>query len=142
MKTYSPSSKNIQKNWVHVDASNKVLGKVAVEVANMLTGKNKATFSPHMDLGDKVVVTNAKNVVLTGSKLKNKIYYHHTGYPGGLRSIKADKLMNKKPTEVLRKAISGMLPKNKLHKVRMSNLFIYEGTEHPHNAQISANAKS
>ena len=82
------------------------------------------------------------NLFILHEKLKNKIYYHHTGYPGGLRSIKADKLMDKKPTEVLRKAISGMLPKNKMHKVRMSNLFIYEGTEHPHNAQISANAKS
>src|SRR3972149_6403958 len=129
-KTYTPSSKKLHKKWVHIDASSKILGKIAVEAANILMGKNKATFSAHMNLGDKVVVTNAKNVVLTGNKLKDKVYYHHTGYPGGLRSIKADKLMNKKPTEVLRKAISGMLPKNKLHKVRMSNLFIYEGTEH------------
>ncbi|HLB51657.1 50S ribosomal protein L13 [candidate division WWE3 bacterium RIFCSPHIGHO2_12_FULL_38_15] len=140
MKTYSPSSKKLQKKWVHIDASNKILGKVAVEAANILIGKNKATYSPHMDLGDKVVVTNAKNVVLTGRKLKNKIYYHHTGYPGGLRSTKAEELMNKKPTEILRKAVSGMLPKNKLHKVRMSNLYIYESGEHPHNAQLLKNA--
>ena len=98
-KTYTPSSKKLHKKWVHIDASSKILGKIAVEAANILMGKNKATFSAHMNLGDKVVVTNAKNVVLTGNKLKDKVYYHHTGYPGGLRSIKAGKLL--KPSGII-----------------------------------------
>ncbi len=137
-KTYAPNAKQIIKEWHFIDADNKVLGRLATEVAVLLMGKNKPQYAPNAEIGDKVVIINAAKIAVTGNKLKDKVYYHHTGFPKGLRSITMGKLLDKKPTEVLRKAIEGMLPKNRLRKERMSNLYIYEGTEHPHKAQANA----
>ena len=135
MKTYTPKGNEIERAWRLVDAEGKVLGRVATQIANILRGKNKPTFSPHMDTGDFVVVVNAGGVKLTGKKLTDKIYHHHTGYPGGIRSISAEKLLEKKPEQLLIEAVKGMLPKNKLQKVFMSKLKIYAGAKHPHEAQ-------
>lgn len=137
-KTYAPNNKQIKKEWHFIDADNKVLGRLASDIAVLLMGKNKPQYAPNAEIGDKVVVTNASKIAVTGKKLHDKTYYHHTGYPKGLRSITLEKLLEKKPTEVLRKAVEGMLPKNRLRKVRMSNLYIYEGIEHPHKAQENA----
>ncbi len=134
-KTYAPNPNKIEKSWHFIDAQGQVLGRLATDIASKLMGKNKAIFAPNEDLGDKVVVTNASKIAVTGNKMKNKVYYHHTGYPSGLRSETMEKLMARKPEEVLRKAVLGMLPKNKLRKVRMANLYIYKDSEHPHQAQ-------
>ena len=134
-KTFAPNPKEVEKKWHFIDAENKVLGRVAAEVVVLLMGKNKAEFSPNEVVGDKVVITNAKNIAVTGNKLKDKLYQHHTGFPGGLRTETLGKLMARKPNEALKRAIYGMLPKNKLRDRRMTNLYIYEGAEHPHTAQ-------
>lgn len=134
-KTFAPNSKNISKEWHFIDADNKVLGRLAAEIVVLLMGKNKAVYAPNAEVGDKVVVINAAKVAVTGRKLENKVYQHYTGFPGGLRSETLGKLLARKPTEVLRKAIMGMLPKNRLRDLRMNNLYIYEGAEHPHKAQ-------
>lgn len=134
-KTYAPNPNKIEKDWHFIDAQGQVLGRLATDIASKLMGKNKAVFAPNEDMGDKVVVTNAAKIAVTGNKMKNKVYYHHTGYPSGLRSETMEKLMARKPEEVLRKAVLGMLPKNKLRKVRMANLYIYKDSEHPHQAQ-------
>jgi large subunit ribosomal protein L13 len=112
------------------------LGKVAAEVSVLLTGKNKPNFSPNINVGDKVVVINAEKVAVSGSKLKRKVYHRVTGYPGTVKSETLEKLLSRKPPEAIRKAVYGMLPKNKLRKKRMGNLYVYQGTEHPHQAQI------
>ncbi len=138
-RTYIPTHNKLEVDWKIVNAEGKILGKVATEIADMLTGKNKPTFTPNINVGDKVVVINAEKVEFSGNKLQDKKYYWHTGYPGGIKSETLGKLFARKPTEVLKKAVSGMLPKNKLRKVRMSNLKIYEGTEHPHQAQLGGN---
>lgn len=135
-KTFAPNPNKEQKGWHHIDASEKVLGRVASDIAKIIMGKNKATFAPNQDMGDKVVVTNASKVVVTGDKEKSKIYYRHTTYPGGLKSESYDKLMIRRPTEALRRAVYGMLPKNKLRDTRIKNLHIYEGAEHPHTANL------
>ncbi len=124
-KSFTPKKENIKRNWVFIDAEDKILGKVAVEAAMALTGKNKPTYAPHINMGDKVVVTNASKVVLTGTKSKSKKYHSFSGFPGGLKTVTAGKLMETKPEEVMRMAISGMLPKNKLRKERLTNLYIY-----------------
>lgn len=136
-KTTTVKKNDIKQDWHLIDAKGKVLGQLATEIAVILTGKDKPTFSTHINVGDYVVVVNAKDVVVTGNKREGKIYYWHTGYPGGIRSETFSKLMERKPTEALRRAVKGMLPKNKLQKHRMRNLFIYEGSEHPHVAQVN-----
>ncbi|TQC51605.1 50S ribosomal protein L13 [Mycoplasmopsis mucosicanis] len=123
------------KKWYVVDAEGQVLGRLAAMVASVLRGKNKPTFTPNADMGDYVVVINAEKVVLTANKEQDKVYYHHTGYPGGLRSITAAKLRVKKPTAIVEKAIAGMLPHTKLGNKQMRNLFVYAGPEHKHQAQ-------
>jgi large subunit ribosomal protein L13 len=135
MKTYQAKKEDVGHQWYLVNAEGKVLGRLAVEVAKILKGKNKPTFTPHVDTGDFVVVVNAEKVVLTGKKMKDKKYYHHTGHPGGFKEIAAEKLLNEKPTQILRAAVSGMLPKNTLGRQMMRKLKIYKGPNHPHEAQ-------
>ncbi len=124
--------KNIQRTWRIVDVKGKVLGRVAPQAAMFLQGKHKPSYAPYLDAGDYVVVINAKDVILTGKKLTSKLYTQYSGYPGGLKSITAEKLMQKDPTQVIRKAISGMLPKNKLRDKRLARLFIFKDGKHPH----------
>jgi large subunit ribosomal protein L13 len=135
MKTLVPKNNDIARDWFLVDVENKVLGRVATQIATILRGKNKPLFSPSVDSGDFVIVVNAEKVVLTGNKLSDKIYYSHSGYPGGIKSIAAGKLMEKKAEEIIRKAVKGMLPKNKLASHMLKKLKIYTGSTHPHEAQ-------
>jgi len=135
MKTYQAKKEEIEYQWYLVNAEGKVLGRLATELAKILRGKNKPSFTPHVDTGDFVVVVNAEKVVLTGKKMKDKIYYHHTGYPGGIKEVNAEKLLAKKPTEILRIAVKGMLPKNSLSRQVLRKLKIYAGPNHPHEAQ-------
>ena len=135
MKTYQAKKEEVDHQWYLVNAEGKILGRLATELAKILRGKNKPTFSPHVDTGDFIVVVNAEKVVLTGKKMKDKIYYHHTGYPGGLKEVNAEKLLAKKPTEILRIAVKGMLPKNSLSRQVLRKLKIYAGPNHPHEAQ-------
>jgi large subunit ribosomal protein L13 len=135
MTTYNAKKEEIQRDWFLVDADGQVLGRLATEIAARLRGKHKPIYTPHMDTGDFIIVVNAGKVVLTGNKLKDKIYYHHTGYPGGIKSISAGKLLQEKPEEVLRKAVRGMLPKNTLGRAMLKKLKIYAGGDHDHAAQ-------
>ena len=135
MKTYQAKKEDLDHQWYLVNAEGKVLGRLATELAKVLRGKNKPTFTRHVDTGDFVVVVNAGKVVLTGKKMKDKIYYHHTGYPGGIKEIAAEKLLAKKPTEVLRIAVKGMLPKTSLGRQMLRKLKVYAGPNHPHEAQ-------
>ncbi len=135
MKTHLTPVKDIEKTWYVVDAQDKVLGRLASEIASRLRGKHKPGYSPFMDMGDFIVVVNAEKVKLTGNKMDDKVYYHHTSYMGGLKSITARDLLRKKPTELLRKAVKGMLPKNSLGRSQLTKLKIYVGSKHPHAAQ-------
>jgi large subunit ribosomal protein L13 len=134
-KTVSQNSATVQKNWVVVDATNEVLGRLASTVAYMLRGKNKPGFTPHVDCGDNVIVINAEKVRLTGSKLTDKQYVRHTGYPGGQRFATPAEVLKRKPFAVIEHAVKGMLPKNRLGAEQFRNLHVYAGTEHPHQAQ-------
>ncbi|PHR28070.1 MAG: 50S ribosomal protein L13 [Desulfotalea sp.] len=138
MKTYLAPVNEIEKKWYIVDAENKVLGRLATEIASRLRGKHKPTFSSFIDNGDFVVVTNAEKIVLTGKKLDDKIYYRHTGYIGGIKEISAKDLLAKHPEDVLIKAVRGMLPKNKIGRAQLKKLKVYAGTKHPHAAQQPA----
>ncbi len=135
MKTYIAKSSEIERKYYLIDAKNKILGKIATLVADVIRGKNKPFFSPHMDCGDYVIIINADKVNLTGKKMEDKTYYHHTGYPGGVVGETAKHLIERKPEKVLEKAIHGMLPKNKLRKSFMQKVKIYAGESHPHEAQ-------
>ena len=135
MKSYMSTPQTAERDWYVVDAQGKTLGRLATEIASILRGKNKPTFTPHMDAGDFVVVVNAQQVHLTGRKLDQKMYWHYTGHPGGIRGINARKLLEKKPEDILRIAVKGMLPKNKLGRAQLKKLKIYAGDEHPHAAQ-------
>ena len=135
MKTYSQKASEIKREWYIIDASTMPLGKLAVVIADKLMGKSKVTYTPHIDNGDYVVVTNAKNVVVTGSKMTAKKYYRHSGYPGGLKELKLEEVLEKDPTRVVREAVKGMLPKNKLAAERLKRLRVFEGLEHAHTAQ-------
>jgi large subunit ribosomal protein L13 len=135
MKTYQAKKEELEQKWYLVDADGKVLGRLATELANILRGKNKPTYTPHLDTGDFVVVVNAGKLILTGKKMKDKIYYHHTGYPGGIKEIAAEKLLAKKPTEMIRMAVKGMLPKTSLGRQMFRKLKVYAGPNHPHEAQ-------
>ena len=135
MKTFVAKEKDIAKKWYVVDAKDKVLGRLAAQIAMRLRGKHKPVYTPHADTGDFVVVINADKVALTGDKWNKKIYYHHTGYIGGLKQITAQKLLEKKPEDILRFAVKGMLPKNSLGRRQLKKLKIYVGTDHPHEAQ-------
>jgi large subunit ribosomal protein L13 len=136
MKTYTARPADIEKKWILVDAEGIVLGRLASIVANRLRGKHKATFTPHMDMGDNVIVINADKVQMTGNKRREKTYYWHTGYPGGIKSRTAQQILEgKHPERVVMKAVQRMLPGNKLARVQMTNLRVYAGAEHPHVAQ-------
>jgi large subunit ribosomal protein L13 len=135
MTTYNAKKEEIQRDWFLVDAEGQVLGRLATVIAARLRGKHKPIYTPHIDTGDFIIVVNAGKVVLTGNKLKDKIYYHHTGYPGGIKSVSAGKLLQEKPEEVLRKAVRGMLPKNTLGRAMLKKLKIYAGGSHDHAAQ-------
>ena len=135
MKTFSAKSKDIEREWILLDAADRVLGRLASEAASILRGKHKPIFTPHVDTGDHVVVLNASKVKLTGRKLAQKIYHHHTGYPGGLRSTTAGRLLKEHPERVIELAVQGMLPKNKLGHAMFKKLKVYSGDQHPHQAQ-------
>jgi large subunit ribosomal protein L13 len=135
MKTFDIKKEDVKKNWYVIDAGDKVLGRVATEIARRLRGKHKPIYSPYTDTGDFVVVINAEKIAVTGKKLDDKMYHHYSGYPGGLKSISAGKLLKKKPEDVLRIAVKGMLPKNSLGRIMLKKLKIYAGSEHPHEAQ-------
>ena len=134
-KTVSANKATVNKQWYVIDAEGEVLGRLSSAVAKILRGKNKPDFTPHVDCGDNVIILNAHKIRLTGNKWADKIYMSHTGYPGGQRTINAESLMAKKPTEMVRKAIKGMLPKNRLAAQLMKNVYIYDSTEHDHEAQ-------
>jgi len=138
MKTYSTKTSDIERQWHVIDASDKVLGKLATQVAKLLMGKNKPVFSHNLDTGDFVVVINADKVRVTGNKAKQKVYYRHSGYPGGLKSITFEKMMQTKPTRVIEHAVKGMLPHNRLGAQMFRKLKVYTGDSHPHVAQTKA----
>ena len=135
METKSYKSVNVEKNWHIVDAEDKVLGRLAVKIATILSGKNKAQYSPNADLGDFVVVVNAEKVKVTGNKFSQKNYYHHTGYPGGLKTKSFEKMQEDSPEKIIEKAVKGMLPKNKLANQIIKKLKVYSGSVHPHIGQ-------
>jgi len=135
MKTYNPKKEEIERKWWLVDAEGKVLGRLATEVAVLLRGKNKPGFAAHVDTGDFVVVVNAEKVRVTGTKLDEKMYYHHSQYPGGLREQTLKEVLAKKPEEVIEKAVRGMIPKNTLGRAVIKKLKVYKGPVHPHEAQ-------
>jgi large subunit ribosomal protein L13 len=135
MSTPFPSNKDIERRWFVVDAEGQVLGRVATEIARILRGKHKPIFTPFLDCGDHVVVVNAEKIVLTGEKWNDKMYYRHTGYPGGLKEVRARRLLREHPTRLLEKAVRGMLPKTSLGRQMGSKLRVYAGPEHPHEAQ-------
>lgn len=135
MKTYSAKPREVEAKWYIIDATDKTLGRLASLVANILRGKNKPEYTPHVDMGDFVIVINADKIKVSGKKETQKIYYHHTGYPSGLRSISFKDLMIKHPTRAIEKAVKGMLPHNTLGEQQFLKLKVYAGAEHPHQAQ-------
>jgi large subunit ribosomal protein L13 len=135
MKTYVAKPASIEKKWYVVDASGHTLGRLSTVVADTLRGKRKPTYTPNIDTGDFVVVVNAEKIVVTGNKLEQKMYYRHSGYPGGIKSEALGKLLGRRPEEVIRRAVKGMLPHNKLGAAQLRKLKIYAGDEHPHEAQ-------
>ena len=136
MKTYVATPADRQRDWYVVDAEGQTLGRLATRIADALRGKRKPEYTPHVDTGDFVVVVNAEKIAVTGSKLDSKLYYRHSGYPGGLRQRTLREQLERRPTEVLRVAVKGMLPKNKLAAAQLRKLKIYAGPEHPHAAQL------
>ena len=135
MKTYSAKTESVQRDWYIVDAEGKTLGRLAAEVATRLRGKHKPEYTPHVDTGDYIVVINAEKVAVTGNKAQDKMYYSHTGFPGGIKSISFEKLIAKKPEMVIQKAVKGMLPRGPLGRAMFRKLKVYAGTEHNHIAQ-------
>lgn len=134
-KSFMANAQNIERKWYVVDATDLTLGRLSTEVATILRGKHKPTFTPHVDCGDYVIIVNAEKVALTGSKLEDKMYYRHSGYPGGLKSRTAKRMLELQPQKVLEKSIRGMLPKNRLGDDMYRKLYVYAGPEHPHQAQ-------
>jgi large subunit ribosomal protein L13 len=135
MKTYSPKPEDANREWFVVDATDKVLGRLATEITNRLRGKHKPEFAPHMDMGDFIVVINAEKIRVTGQKLDKKMYYKHTNHPGGLKEKTLREMLDKKPENVITAAVKGMLPKNRLSAQLLKKLKVYSGSEHPHAAQ-------
>ena len=135
MKTFVPRPLEHKRKWYLVDANNKILGRMATEIAKRIRGKDSPLFTPYFDMGATIIVVNAEKIRLTGKKAKLKTYYWHTGYPGGLKSINFEKLLSKKPEMIIQKAVKGMLPKNRLGRMLNKRLFVYAGPDHPHQAQ-------
>ncbi|MFI3271168.1 MAG: 50S ribosomal protein L13 [Pseudomonadota bacterium] len=138
MKTFSPTPADINREWFIVDATDQVLGRLATQIAHRLRGKHKPEFAPHMDNGDFIVVTNCEKIKVTGNKMAQKMYYNHSGYVGGLRETTLEKMLERKPEEVLMHAVRGMLPRNRLGRAMLTKLKVYSGSEHPHEAQKPA----
>ncbi len=134
-KTISANKATVQKDWVVVDAENQILGRLCSEIAKIIRGKHKASYTPHVDCGDQVIVINAEKIRLTGKKMTDKVYIRHTGYPGGQRFATPREVLAKNPRGVVEAAVKGMLPKNRLGRSLFNNLFVYAGSEHPHAAQ-------
>lgn len=134
-KTYMANAQTVERKWFVVDATDLVLGRLSTEVATLLKGKHKPTYTPHVDCGDYVIIVNSDKVALTGNKLDDKLYYRHSGYPGGLKSRTAKRMLELQPQKVLEKSIRGMLPKNRLGEDMYRKLYVYAGSEHPHQAQ-------
>jgi large subunit ribosomal protein L13 len=141
MKTYSTKAADIQRQWHVIDASGQTMGKLATRAATLLMGKHKPIFSPNLDTGDFVVIINAEKVSVSGGKEEKKLYYRHSGYPGGLKKVSLEEMMQADPTRVIEKAVKGMLPTNRLRAVRMKKLKVYAGETHPHLAQTGAGQK-
>ena len=135
MKTFSAKPNEIRKEWLLIDANGKTLGRLATEIARRLRGKHKAEYTPHVDVGDYVIVINAGKVIVTGNKQKDKVYYHHTGFIGGIKSVSFDKLIASHPERAIEKAVKGMLPKNSLGRTMYKKLKVYADEKHPHTAQ-------
>lgn len=135
MKTVSMRAQDVRRSWFIVDAEGKTLGRLATEVASRLRGKHKAEYTPHVDTGDYIVVINAAKVCVTGAKTTDKIYWHHTGYPGGIKGISFEHLRDKHPERIIERAVKGMLPHNPLGREMLRKLKVYAGSEHPHSAQ-------
>ncbi len=135
MKTFSAKPETVKRDWFIIDAENKVLGRLAAEVARRLRGKHKPEYTPHVDTGDYIVIINAEKIAVTGNKEQGKIYHHHTGYPGGLKSLTLEKLREKAPERIIEKAVKGMLPRNPLGRAMFSKLKVFAGSEHAHTAQ-------
>jgi large subunit ribosomal protein L13 len=142
MKTYNAKPGEIAREWYLVDAEGQTLGRLATRIADTLRGKGKVEYTPHVDTGDFVVVVNAEKIVVTGKKLDEKLYYRHSGYPGGLRSRTLREQLERRPEEVIRKAVKGMLPRNRLSRAQLRKLKIYAGPEHPHTAQAPKELKT
>jgi large subunit ribosomal protein L13 len=138
MKTYSPKAKEIERQWWVIDATDKTLGKIGTQAANLLMGKHKPIYARHIDTGDYVVVINAAKVKVTGKKTEQKVYYRHSGYPGGLKSRSFEEIFSKDPGRVIGVAVKGMLPHNNLGRAMFKKLKVYPGNEHPHQAQVSS----
>jgi len=134
-RTYTPKAGEAQREWLVIDATDVVLGRLASHAAAILRGKHKPTFAPHVDMGDFVIIVNADKVALTGQKLQKKMAYRHSGYPGGLKAVSYEELLEKNPVRAVEKAVRGMLPKNTLGRQQLSKLKVYAGAEHPHAAQ-------
>ena len=141
MRTYSTKVSDIERKWHVIDASGKTLGRLATEAAVLLKGKHKPMYTPHLDVGDYVVVVNADKIEVTGKKLTQKIYYHHSNYPGGLKSVSLEKMLETHPTRAIEHAVKGMLPHNRLGAAMFKKLKVYAGAEHPHKAQVKAAEK-
>jgi large subunit ribosomal protein L13 len=137
MKTYSPKAKDVERKWWVIDATDKTLGRVATQVACLLKGKHKPIYAPHIDTGDYVVVINAAKVRVTGKKAEQKVYYRHSGYPGGLKSRSFEEVLTRNPSRVIELAVKGMLPHNRLGRTMIKKLKVYPGAEHPHQAQVA-----
>lgn len=135
MRTYTPKPGDVERTWYVIDATDVVLGRLATHVATLLRGKHKATFAPHIDNGDFVIVINADKIALTGNKRENKLAYRHSGFPGGLSSVNYSELMAKRPERAVEKAVRGMLPKNSIARTQLNKLKVYAGPAHPHGAQ-------
>ena len=132
MKTYSPKPREVQQEWYVVDATGKTLGRLATAIADHLRGKTKPQYAPHIDTGDYVIVLNCDKIVVTGNKLQQKTYWRHSGYPGGIRSRTLSEMLERQPEEVIRKAVRGMMTRNKIGRAQLTKLKIYKGAEHPH----------
>lgn len=135
MKTYTPTPKDINREWYLVDASDQILGRLASQIAHRLRGKHKPEFAPHVDNGDFIIVVNCEKIKVTGKKLANKMYYRHSGHVGGLKAVSLEEMLETKPEMVLMNAVKGMLPKNRLGRAMLKKLRVYSGNEHPHEAQ-------
>jgi large subunit ribosomal protein L13 len=135
MKTFVATPANRERNWLLIDARGQTLGRLATQIADMLRGKRKPEYTPHIDTGDFVVVVNAREIAVTGNKRETKLYHRHSGYPGGLRTRTLDEMLERRPEEVIRKAVKGMLPRNRLARQQLRKLKVYAGPDHPHEAQ-------